>query len=87
MTLEEIEEEFKDRFESTRHYLRQLYDNAHLPDHLRVIAEDFAALGAKWARNLNDGIELSTALKHVRDAKDAFIRQAVADFKAFPKKL
>jgi len=70
------------RHASTLHYLEQLGDFAHHTDEsIREVAEEFyhAALG--MARRLKDGIELSTMLKHFRDAKDAAIRQLIKDRK------
>jgi hypothetical protein len=70
------------RHPTTRHYLEQLGDYDHLPPPLKEIARAAHTFGAMMAEGLHDGIELSTALKHVRDAKDAFVRQRVADLKS-----
>jgi hypothetical protein len=66
---------------SEKHYLDQLKDYDHLPPHLQEVAREFYWLGKKMAAELRSGIERCTMLHHIRDAKDAAVRQKVADTK------
>lgn len=51
----------------------------HLPTHLREIAEPMADAAHRLTHKLCDGPELSAGLRHLLEAKDCFVRQALAD--------
>lgn len=72
--------EFSDRHPSTREKLRWLVPNPALPEGApSQVAGMFHGLGVRLARGLKDGPQLTIALQHLIDAKDAAVRQAIAD--------
>lgn len=60
-------------------HLLDLFDFAHLPPHLQVVSEPCHRLAHEMADRLDDGIELTAALRHLLYGKDSFVRQAVID--------
>ena len=66
------------RHPGTAHLL-SLFDYDHLPPYLRIVSVQFADLADTLVENLNDGPELSTALRKLIEAKDCAVRQAVID--------
>lgn len=73
----------EDRHPSTREKLRWLTPNSNLPSGLPAdVAEMFHELGVNLAHVLNDGPQLTIALQRLVDAKDAAVRQAIADGEA-----
>jgi hypothetical protein len=72
--------EFSGRHPSTIENLRWLIPNPHLPTGTPwFVADRFHALGAELVRILHDGPQLTIALQRLIDAKDAAVRQAIAD--------
>ena len=66
------------RHPGTAHLL-SLFDYGHLPPYLQLVSAQFADLAETLVTNLNDGPELSTALRKLVEAKDCAVRQAVID--------
>jgi hypothetical protein len=66
------------RHPSVAHF-EPLFSFAHLPRPLQVISIPFAELARVLLRELDDGRELSVALRKLLEAKDAAVRQAVLD--------
>jgi hypothetical protein len=77
-----IPQEFSGRHPDTIEKLRWLIPNPHLPDGALKVSALFHALGAELIRELNDGPQLTIALQRLIDAKDAAVRQAIADDEA-----
>lgn len=69
---------WKDRHPSVAHFERA-FQYAHLPAGLQDISEPFARLADTLLDQLNDGPELSTALRKLREAKDCAVLQKVID--------
>lgn len=67
------------RHVSVRHFEKVLQPNPKLPDHLRVISQQFYDLALHLLRQCGDGPELSVALRKLREAKDCAVLQAVLD--------
>lgn len=64
------------RHPATQHIARYFaYD--HLPEPMRTISAHSAALAAKMIDALPDGPELTVALRHLLEAKDAFVRASL----------
>lgn len=53
------------------------FHHEHLPPDLAEVSEWFSELAAKIVRDLPDGAERATALRHLLHAKDAAVRAAV----------
>lgn len=51
----------------------------HLKENLRPPSAACAELAQEMIGTLSDGPELSAGLRHLLEAKDAFVRQAVTD--------
>ena len=72
--------DFSGRHPSTQEKLRWLTPNPNLPDGIPAQTAYYChALGERLAILLNDGPQLTIALQHLIDAKDAAARQAIAD--------
>ena len=72
--------DFTDRHPSTQEKLRWLTPNPNLPHGApRVVAVECYELGLMLVSALNDGPQLTIALQRLIDAKDAAVRQAIAD--------
>jgi hypothetical protein len=70
----------EDRHPGTREKLRWLTPNPNLPEGVpQLVAMQFENLAWELAGNLNDGPQLTIALQRLIDAKDAAVRQAIAD--------
>ncbi len=68
------------RHPGTTHLL-SLFAYDHLPPALQLVSRQFAALADTLVTNLNDGPELTTALRKLVEAKDCAVRQAVIDLR------
>jgi hypothetical protein len=64
------------RHQATRQILRW-FDADHLPEPLRATSEACGDLARRMVIALPDGPELTVGLRHLLDAKDAFVRQAI----------
>ena len=72
--------DFSDRHPSTQEKLRWLVPNPNLPDGVPSQVSYYCqALGERLAVMLKDGPQLTIALQRLIDAKDAAVRQAIAD--------
>lgn len=60
-------------------HLVQMFDHDHLPPHLQEVAEPMQEMAQYFAGTLLPGPELSAGLRKLLEAKDCFVRQAVAD--------
>lgn len=58
--------------------IAQYFDYDHLPEHLRGVSERCASLAAQMIGGLPDGPELTTGLRKLLEAKDCFVRAALA---------
>lgn len=67
------------RHQSVQHLVDLLDPNPNLPDRLRHQADLVANLRDHLLADLNDGPELSAGLRHLLEAKDCFVRQALID--------
>ena len=77
---EDLLREFSARHPATQEKLRWLVPNPNLPKgRPSAVSFDFWALGQSLARFLKDGPQLTIALQRLIDAKDAAVRQAIAD--------
>lgn len=59
-------------------HVAQFFDWAHLPEHLAEGSRPCAELATAMILALPDGPELVVGLRHLLDAKDAFVRCLVA---------
>lgn len=59
-------------------HIAQLFDYEHLPAHLRGVSERCATVAAQMIGGLPDGPELTTGLRKLLEAKDCFVRAALA---------
>lgn len=66
-----------DRHPATQHLL-QFFAFDHLPEHLQEISKPFSVLANHVCYRLPDGPELSAGLRKLLEAKDCFVRAAVA---------
>ena len=72
--------EFSNRHPSTQEKLRWLIPNPHLPDGTpSIVAAQLGDAGIELARRVQDGPQLTIALQKLIEAKDAAVRQAIAD--------
>lgn len=69
------------RHPGTQHLLDLLGAYQHLPPKLQAIASRVSVLAEDLVADLEDGPELTVALRHLLDGKDAFVRQQVIDLK------
>lgn len=60
--------------------MRWLTPNPNLPTGLPAdVSQRFYGYGCDLVESLHDGPQLTIALQHLIDAKDAAVRQAIAD--------
>jgi hypothetical protein len=72
--------EFSNRHPSTQENLRWLIPNPKLPEGTpSIVAAQLGDAGIELARRVKDGPQLTIALQRLIDAKDAAVRQAIAD--------
>ena len=55
----------------------RFFSSDHLPEHLRVVAEPFAALAEQVATIHGGSPEVATSLRKLLEAKDCAVRAAV----------
>lgn len=60
-------------------HLLSFFEHGHLPRHLQEVAEQCATLAVEMDAALDDGPEKTAGLRKLLEAKDCFVRQAVAD--------
>ncbi len=65
------------RHPATKQLLRW-FDHGHLPDHLQQVSAPVRRLAYEMVDRLDDGPELSAGLRKLLEAKDCFVREAVA---------
>lgn len=65
------------RHPSTEHLL-QFFVYDHLPPHLREVSKPFARLAADLLAVLEDGPEVTAALRKLLEAKDCAVRAKVS---------
>lgn len=70
--------EYEHRHPSTKHVLT-LFDYNHLPPDLKLVSEPCWRLAVHMCDRLEDGPELTVALRKLKEAKDGFVCQAVLD--------
>lgn len=71
-----------DRHPATQQITRW-FDFQHLPTGTaRKVSASCAGLAEQMLADLDDGPELTAGLRHLLEAKDAFVRQAIADQQA-----
>lgn len=75
-----IAEVVQGRHPATQHFAT-LFAYDHLPPHLRAVSKQCHDLAVWQIEALQDGPELSTALRKLREAKDCFVTQRVIDAK------
>lgn len=75
-----IEEVVTARHPGTRHFAA-LFAYEHLPVELRATSKACHDLAVQMIMTLEDGPELSTGLRKLREAKDCFVTQRVLDLK------
>ena len=75
-----IREAVQGRHPGTVHFAA-VFEYEHLPAHLRAVSKQCHDLAVWQIEALNDGPELSTALRKLREAKDCFVTQRVIDSK------
>ena len=69
---------WQNRHPSVKHF-GPLFGYAHLPPHLQAVSRPFGELAGLLLGLLDDGPELSTALRKLVEAKDCAVRQLVQD--------
>lgn len=75
-TREAFTDAAKDRHPATQHVV-QYFAWAHLPEHLGAVSSAFGLLALNLLLLLEDGPELTVALRHLLEAKDAAVRAAL----------
>lgn len=75
---QDIQEVVKGRHPGTVHFAA-LFAYDHLPAHLQTVSKPCHDLAVRMIQTLNDGPELSTGLRKLREAKDCFVSQRVID--------
>jgi hypothetical protein len=55
------------------------FDYEHLPSDQRQVSVEFARMATTVIARLMDGPQLTIALQHLIDAKDAAVRQSIVD--------
>ena len=65
------------RHHATQHF-DPLFAYDHLPTHLRAVSAPCATLAADMVETLPDGPELTAGLRKLLEAKDCFVRAALA---------
>lgn len=64
------------RHPGTQH-LARFFEYGHLPEHLQAISRPCCELAEAMIAGLDDGPELTAGLRHLLEAKDAFVRAAL----------
>lgn len=67
------------RHPGTRHLMKMLTPNPNLPTTLRHISEVCHNLAVHLLDDCDDGPEFTAGLRHLLEAKDCFVRQALVD--------
>lgn len=80
MTIERVDT--SDRHPGTQHLIALLEPGEHLPPKLKHITVLYANLAVHLLDDLQDGPELTVALRDLLTSKDAAVRQRVLDLKA-----
>lgn len=75
-----IEDVVKGRHPGTQHFAA-LFAYEHLPVDLQQVSRVVHDLAVQMIETLNDGPELTTGLRKLREAKDCFVTQRVLDLK------
>lgn len=60
-------------------HFEPLFAFEHLPEHLRLVSQPCAVLASDMVSHLPDGPELSAGLRKLLEAKDCFVRAALAE--------
>lgn len=76
-TEERLKELLAERHPSVQQ-VGQYFTYSHLPERLALVSEPACALALAMVDHLEDGPELTTGLRKLLEAKDCFVRQAVA---------
>jgi hypothetical protein len=63
-------------------HVMSMFTYDHLPDHLRDLSRECADLASLMYNQLPPGPELTVGLRKLLEAKDCFVRAAVAAHKA-----
>lgn len=82
-TRDAILAEVGERHPSTVHVLRY-FAWAHLPEYLQAVSMPVAELAVRLVQRLDDGPELTVALRKLLEAKDAFVRQRLEGSRGEP---
>lgn len=77
--MDRLTERFKGRHPATVALLLWLEVNMNLPDSQRHVAQRFEWCAGEITDLLEDGPELSTALRRLIEAKDCAVRQSLLD--------
>ena len=77
----EAGQEAKPLHPSVQHLL-DLFAYDHLPVYLQRVSMPVSVLAHRMAHSLESGPEIVVGLRHLLDAKDCLVRQAVIDHKA-----
>jgi len=56
----------------------QYFQYEHLPEHLQQVSKTIGDLARQMDEQLPDGLEKSTGLRKLLEAKDAYVRQALS---------
>lgn len=76
MTEIDFANDFVHRHPGTAGIMR-FFSYDHLPAHLRTISQVCAEMAVEMVSELPDGPELTAGLRHLLEAKDCFVRQAL----------
>jgi len=60
-----------------KHYLRQFFEYAHLPDRLKAVSEPFSKLAENVDDLLPDNPEKTASLRKLLEAKDCAVRALI----------
>lgn len=74
-----LTEQAEGRHPGVRQLVRWLEPNPRLPDLARRQAEAIEEAAGRVLEYLGDGPELTAGLRHLLEAKDCFVRQALVD--------
>lgn len=74
----EIRDIISDRHPGTQHFAA-LFEYEHLPMALRATSKACHDLAVEMIMTLNDGPELTTGLRKLREAKDCLVTQRLLD--------
>lgn len=59
-------------------HIMQFFEFKHLPEHLQAVSRPCAELAQKMVASLPSNPELTVGLRRLLEAKDAFVRTALA---------